>query len=650
MIPRKQLFGNPEKSHARISPDGRKLAWLAPLDGVLNVWVGPREDPQAARPVTRDAHRGVRSFYWAYTSRHILYPQDRDGDENWHVYSVDFETGTNTDLTPIEGIAARIQGVSPRFPEEILVGINDRGEKQLHDVYRVHLASGERTLVLENPGFVAFMTDDDYRIRLAITFTPDAGHLYLRPDPVAGWKEHFRVDPEDAMTTHPVGFDKSADSYYLLDSRGRDKGALKAVRLSSGEETLVAQSDVADIDGVLLHPTGKNVEAVTFTHARQEWQVIDPSVAGDLEYLASVADGEIEITSRSQDDAWWTVGYVMDRGPVRFYLYDRNARSALFLFSSRGDLESLPLVPMRPEIVEARDGLELVSYLSLPREADPSRTGRPAKPLPMVLLVHGGPWARDEWGFSPQHQWLADRGYAVLSVNYRGSTGFGKSFINKANREWAAAMHDDLIDAVEWAVGEGIAVRERVAIMGGSYGGYATLVGLTFTPEVFRCGVDIVGPSNLLTLMDNPPPYWVPLMSLMKVRTGDFTTEEGREFLKSRSPLFFADRIRRPLLIGQGKHDPRVKQAESDQIVEAMTRHRIPVSYMLFTEEGHGFAKPENRQAFFAVAEAFLAEHLGGRYEPIGDAFDGATFTFPAGEDGVPGLTEARATKAGEPC
>jgi dipeptidyl aminopeptidase/acylaminoacyl peptidase len=296
---------------------------------------------------------------------------------------------------------------------------------------------------------------------------------------------------------------------------------------------------------------------------------------------------------------------------------------------------------MHPEIIRSRDGLNLVSYLSLPAHSDPDATGRPNEPLPMVLLVHGGPWARDGWGYDPQHQLLANRGYAVLSVNYRGSTGFGKEFINAANGQWAARMHDDLIDAVRWAVQQGIAREDKIAIMGGSYGGYATLVGLTFTPDVFNCGVDIVGPSNLLTLLDNPPPYWMPIMPVMKLRVGDYTTDEGREFLKSRSPLFFVERIKRPLLIGQGKHDPRVKQVESDQIVAAMNEKKIPVTYVLFQDEGHGFARPENRFAFYAVAEAFLAEHLGGRYEPIGDAFRNADFTVPSGAGDVPGLSQA---------
>ncbi len=605
MISRKQLFGNPEKAHARISPGGRHLAYLAPVNGVLNIWVGPVDAPADRKPVTSDTHRGIRSFFWAHTNQHILYSQDTDGDEDWHIYRVDVDSEEIVDLTPFDKIAARIQGVSPRFPEEILVGINDR-DAQLHDVYKVHIGTGERTLVQENPGFAGFMCDDDYRVRFALTFTPDAGHQYLKPDTKDGWKEFARIDPVDAMTTHPMGFDKSGDRYYLIDSRGRDKSALKAVDLASGREELLAEGERADIHGAIVHPTEKNVQAVTFTHARQEWKVLDPAIQSDLDYLEGVADGELTITSRTLDDRKWTVAYAMDTGPLRFYLYDRDRGEARFLFTSQPELESLPLVRMHPEIISSRDGLELVSYLSLPASSDPDGRGRPDRPLPMVLLVHGGPWARDDWGYNSQHQWLANRGYAVLSVNYRGSTGFGKSFINRANREWAAAMHDDLIDAVNWAHTEGIALKDKVAIMGGSYGGYATLVGLTFTPEVFACGVDIVGPSNLITLMENPPPYWVPLMSIMKVRTGDYTTPEGREFLKSRSPLFFVDRISRPLLIAQGKQDPRVKQAESDQIVAAMEKKGIAVSYMLFTEEGHGLRNPKTARHSMPSRRPFL--------------------------------------------
>jgi dipeptidyl aminopeptidase/acylaminoacyl peptidase len=336
----------------------------------------------------------------------------------------------------------------------------------------------------------------------------------------------------------------------------------------------------------------------------------------------------MEVVSRSLDDRVWAVLYVMDNGPVRYYLYDRDQKEARFLFTNREALESAKLARMHPVVIPARDGLDLVSYLSLPRWMDEDGDGRPAAPLPMVLFVHGGPWARDSWGYHSYHQWLANRGYAVLSVNYRGSTGFGKSFINAGNLEWAGKMHDDLLDSVEWAVREGVAARDRIAIMGGSYGGYATLVGLTFTPDVFACGVDIVGPSNIQTLLETIPPYWAPMMKVFTTRVGDHRTEEGREFLASRSPITFVERISKPLLIGQGANDPRVKQSEADQIVEAMRAKSIPVTYVLYPDEGHGFARPENRLSFNAVTDEFLGAHLGGRVEPVGDDFEGSSLVL----------------------
>jgi dipeptidyl aminopeptidase/acylaminoacyl peptidase len=299
---------------------------------------------------------------------------------------------------------------------------------------------------------------------------------------------------------------------------------------------------------------------------------------------------------------------------------------------------------MHDRVIKSRDGLNLVCYLSLPPDTDPDNDGIPNHPLPMVLDVHGGPWARDSWGLNGYHQWLANRGYAVLSVNYRGSTGFGKDFINAANGEWSGKMHDDLLDAVKWAVNHKIAEKDKVAIMGGSYGGYATLVGMTYTPEVFACGVDIVGPSSLVTLLQNVPEYWMPFMPVMKVRVGDVNTEEGRAALLKRSPLTYAGKIKRPLLIGQGQNDPRVKRKEADQIVKAMTDKNIPVTYVLYPDEGHGFHRPENNKSFNAVTEAFLAEQLGGRFEPVGNDFKGATITVPVGAEHVPGLAKALAT------
>jgi dipeptidyl aminopeptidase/acylaminoacyl peptidase len=646
LIPRIRFFGNPEKARARLSSDGKRLAYLAPVEGVLNVWVGPADDVEAAKPVTNDTHRGIRNFFWAYTNKHILYTQDKDGDEDFHVYGVDLESGEINDLTPLEKINAQIDGVSERFPEEILVGLNDR-DKRFHDIYRVNVVTGDRELVQENEGFAGFVTDDDYRVRFAVTFTAEGGQLYLQRDDDDKWtKEFMAIDPLDAMTTSLAGFDRTGENVYLIDSRDRDTAALKVLNLESGEEKVLAENEKADISGALVHPTKKTIQAASFTYTRPEWVVLDDDIQADLDYLKTVADGELQVTGRTLDDKWWTVAYLMDNGPARFYIYDRDNKSTRFLFVSDRQLAELPLVKMHPVVLKTRDDLSLVCYLTLPRDADPQGTGRPTKPLPLVLNVHGGPWARDDWGYDPEHQLLANRGYAVLSVNYRGSTGFGKAFINVADREWAGRMHDDLIDAVNWAVEEKIAEKDKVGIMGGSYGGYATLVGLTFTPDVFACGVDLVGPSSLITLLENPPEYWYSFMPVMKRRVGDWETEEGRDFLISRSPLFHVEKIRRPLLIGQGANDPRVKQAEADQIVAAMEERMIPVTYVLFQEEGHGFAKPQNRFAFYAITEAFLAEHLGGRFEPVGDAFRGAVFTVPAGKDEVPGLAEALSGKA----
>ncbi len=369
--------------------------------------------------------------------------------------------------------------------------------------------------------------------------------------------------------------------------------------------------------------------------------MIDPAIQADFDYLKTVADGEVLITSRTLDDTKWTVAYMMDNGPVRYYVYDRGNRSTKFLFTNRKSLEGVPLVKMRPLVIKSRDGLDLVCYLTLPPESDSDDDGIPDKPVPLVLDVHGGPWARDAWGFDSGAQLLANRGYAVLNVNYRGSTGFGKEFLNAGNKEWAGKMHEDLIDAVDWAIAQKITDPKKVAISGGSYGGYATLVGVTFTPDKFACGVDIVGPSNLLTLLQTIPPYWAPALQMFKDRLGDKETEEGRKFLEERSPLNYVERIERPLLIGQGANDPRVKQSEADQIVQAMLKKHIPVTYVLFPDEGHGFARPANSLAFNAVSEAFLARQLGGRYEPVDKGFDGSTITVPVGAEDVPGLVEA---------
>ncbi len=639
LIARQKLFSNPARANTGISPDGSMISFLASVDGVQNVWVGPADEPSAARPITRDTNRGIWYYAWAYTNQHIIYLQDVGGDENWHAYVVDLSGGEIRDLTPIEGVQAQIQMISHRRPNEIVIAINDRDET-LHDPYLVDLNSGERTLLEQNPGFAYWIYDDDYTIRFGGAFT-EGGSVALQQKTTSGeWKEFLVIDHEDTLTTRPLGFDSTGDVLYMLDSRDRNTAGLFALDTQTADRRLIYENPRADVDNVLLHPTSYTVQAASATFQRRHWEVLDDSIRPDFEYLGTVADGEIDVVSRTLDDRQWIVGFDIADGPYGYYLYDRDARSAKLLFTYRPDLEGETLAAMHPELVKSRDGLELVSYLTLPVESDPDGDSRPREALPMVLLVHGGPWGRDYWGFQETPQWLANRGYAVLSVNFRGSTGMGKAFVNAGDLQWGAKMHDDLIDAVEWAVAEGIADRSRVAIMGGSYGGYATLVGLTFTPETFACGIDIVGPSNLFTLIESIPPYWQPEIELFTTRVGDTRTESGRKLLNERSPLTHVDRIQKPLLIGQGANDPRVKQQESDQIVAAMQRKGIPVTYALFPDEGHGFARPENNLAFNALTEAFLGECIGGRVEPIGEDLAGSSLVVPNGADQIEGLEE----------
>ena len=644
LISRDLLFGNPDRVTTRISPDGSKLSFLAPKDGVLNVWVGPADSPESAKPVTNDTYRGIRSYTWAYTNQHILYLQDRNGDENWRIYSVNLSSGDILDLTPFEGVRAEIRALSPKHPHEAIIGLNKR-DPEYHDLYRLNIKTGNMTQILENKEFSGFEIDDDFKVRLASNMTADGGSEVFLPTKNDSWETFLKIEMEDALTTGFSGFNKSNDLIYLIDSRGRNTAALYALNLQTKESSFLAEDPKSDLTGLMIHPTEKNVQAVAFYYDRIQWKILDPSIQRDIDLLRSVEEGDMTVVSRSLDDKVWIVVFTKDDGPARYYRYDHEKKVASFLFTNREKLVGLPLAKMIPAVIKSRDGMDLVCYYTLPLQSDENGDGLPEKPLPMVLYVHGGPWARDYWGLDPIHQWLANRGYGVLSVNFRGSTGLGKSFINAGNLEWGKKMHDDLIDAVNWSVQQKIADPEKIAIMGGSYGGYASLAGLTFTPTTFACAVDIVGPSNLITLMETIPPYWKPEIEQFTKRVGDFRTEDGRKLLQERSPLNYVERIERPLLIGQGANDPRVKQNESDQIVKAMQAKGLPVIYVLYGDEGHGFARPENSLSFYAIAEAFLAEHLGGSFQPIGQDFMGANLTVPAGAGEVPSLSQALAER-----
>ena len=565
LIPRVVLFGNPERVSPRISPDGSRLAWIAPDKGVLNVWVAPIGDSgvrwEAAAVVTDDTDRGIRVFAWARDARHVLYLQDAGGDENWRLYDVDLETMARRDLTPFDGIQARILATKKSHPDEVLVGMN-RENPQLHDVYRLSLASGSLVKEIENPGYAGWLADEDMVVRAALAPLPDGGFDLLVKDSAAGdWRTLMTISADDATASDTLSFSGDGRSLLAISPEGSDTGRLVRLDLTSGAAEVLLEDHEADVAGAMLHPDTREPQIVEVLKDRAEYHVLDPAVEADFKAIRELHPGDPQFVGRDDADATWLVAFTADAGPARYYSYDRSSRNGSFLFESRPDLARYELAAMEPFSFTARDGLVIHGYATFPAGA--SRHG-----LPTVLNVHGGPQVRDVWGFDPEAQWLANRGYLCLQVNYRGSTGYGKSFVAAGDREWGAKMHDDLLDAVSFAVSQGWADQARVAIYGGSYGGYAALVGAAFTPEVFRCAVDIVGPSNLKTLLETIPPYWAPMRAQLYKRVGD--PEKDADFLWSRSPLSRAGDIRIPLLIAQGANDPRVKQAESEQIVAAL--------------------------------------------------------------------------------
>jgi len=644
LIPREALFGNPTRSAGMISPDGKWLSWLAPHEGVMNVWLAPSGDPSAARRMTSATDRPIPQYFWAPDSRSMLYVQDKGGDENYLLYQVDVASGEERTLTPFENTRVRVVGSSHTIRDKVLVGLNDR-DPRMHDVHLLDLDTGDLTPLMQNDaGYAGFLADDSLTLRWALRQNAAGGtDMFEIADGQVAATPRETTTLEDALSTSVAGYTTDGNILYWLDSRGRNTAALIAEDTRTGEKRVIAESDKADIGGAMQHPRTGEIEAYSANYLTNEWTALDPEVKASLDFLGEQLEGDFGVQSRTDDDSKWVVWNDPVTSPSKVYLYDRPAGTLTEFYTTRPELEGAPLQPMHPREIPARDGLTLVSYLTLPPGSDRDGDGVPDAAVPMVLLVHGGPWARDSYGFNRAHQWLANRGYAVMSVNFRGSTGLGKHFVNAANLEWGAAMHDDLIDAVEWAVSQGIAQKDKVAIMGGSYGGYATLVGLTFTPETFACGVDIVGPSNLETLLETIPPYWEPMVKQFHERMGNPATPEGKAMLQERSPLYKAKAITKPLLIGQGANDPRVKQSESDQIVSAMQADGVPVTYVLFPDEGHGFAKPTNNIAFNAVTENFLATCLGGRAEPLGETLEHSTAQIITGEEFVQGLRQVAA-------
>ncbi len=619
LIPRERFFGDPEITNAQLSPDGRFIAFVRPLDGVRNVWVKGIDEPfAAARPVTADSVRPVNGYFWSRDGRYVLFVQDRGGDENFHVYGVDpaapAAVGSRVpparDLTPYPGVRALIYAVPERTPGKILVGLNDRNPR-LHDVYRVDLASGERELVFRNDENVGDWTFDlEGELRLGSRQT-ESGTEILRVD---GQRLTPIYTCNDEETCGLLRFHRDGRRVYLETNQGEpDLTGLVLPDPQTGQTELVERDPEGKVDfgGTEFSDATEELVATYYVGDRLRVYPKDASFAGDYEIVrAALPDGEVRFGSSTSDDRLHLVSVTSDVDPGATYLYDRSSGKVDLLYRVRPELQSAALAPMRPIRYKARDGVEIPAYLTVPKGVEPRN-------LPTIVYPHGGPWARDTWGYEGIAQFLANRGYAVLQPNFRGSTGYGERFLNLGNREWGTgSMQHDLSDAVAWLVEQGIADPARVGILGGSYGGYATLAGVTFTPELYAAGVDIVGPSNLITLYNSFPAYWAPVvLKLFDKRMGDPNDLQDRKMLEAQSPLFFADRIQAPLLVIQGANDPRVVKPESDQIVAKLHELGRPVEYLVAPDEGHGFAGEVNGLAMFAAIERFLAEHLGGRYQ-----------------------------------
>jgi dipeptidyl aminopeptidase/acylaminoacyl peptidase len=603
LIPLELLFGNPNRAMPRLSPDGARLAFLAPDDGVLNVWLGPVGEDRF-EPVTNDRDRGIRTYFWGHDGESILYLQDTGGDEDWHLFRVDLTTKETSDLTPFEHVQAQVLEYTKHHPTQLVLGLNRR-DQRFHDAYLLDLNTGTMDLIAENSGdVIGWVADADLAVRGAMAARPDGGFdLRVRPTAESDWEVVLTWSADENLNSQPVAFSADGGTLYLLDSRFSNAARLVAHDLATGIDTVMAEDPTYDVSAIEIDPDSREVQLVAFARARVEWQAIDSTLTRELNVLGRADDGDFAIVNRTDADDRWLVAFTRDEGPTAYYELDRDRHEVRFLFHDRPALAGYALTKMEPVTFTASDGLTIHGYLTRP-------TGGSSSPGPLVLNVHGGPWARDMWGYDAEAQWLANRGFGCLQVNYRGSTGYGKDFINAGDREWGGKMHRDLVDAVRWAVDEGVADPARVAIYGGSYGGYAALVGATFTPDLFACAVDIVGPSNLITFIQSIPEYWSTYLEVLYQRVGH--PEKDEAFLVERSPLSRVDDIKIPMLIAQGANDPRVKQAESEQIVAAMSRKGIDHEYLLFEDEGHGFAKPENRLQFYRVAETFLAQHLNG--------------------------------------
>lgn len=621
IIDRELFFGPPVIAGGQLSPDGKYMSFLKVYKGTMNVWVKDASAPfESAHALTADTLRPVRSYFWSRDGKYILYVQDKGGDENFNVYAVNpsekpaagQDIPNNRALTDFKGVRTFIYSVPKSDPDALYIGLNDR-DKKWHDLYKLQISTGEKTLLRQNSDkdrITGWIFDWSDKLRLATRANEDGSNDLLRVDdkelvPI------YHTGPFEEFDTY--AFDKDNKQYYIATNKGDDRDLKQLVLLDpvSMKETFVEKDPMNRVDfgGANFSDVTKSIILTSYTDEKERLYWKDKQFEADYKIIEKELPGLLlDFTSSTADENLWLLNAYSDTDPGAAYLFDRKTKKVSFQYRPRPDIPIKSLAPMKAIKYKSSDGLEIPAYLVLPK-------GVPAKNLPMVAFPHGGPWGRDYWGYNSFAQFLANRGYAVLMPNFRASTGYGKKFLDAGNKQWGDKMQDDITWGVKYLISEGIVDAKHVGIMGGSYGGYATLAGVTFTPDLYAAAVSIVGPSNLITLLNSIPPYWESIRKVFYLRMGDPTTDEGKKQLERQSPLNSADKIKTPLLVAQGANDPRVNKAESEQIVNALRKRNFPVEYILAPDEGHGFARPVNNMAMLAAAEKFLAAYLGGRYQ-----------------------------------
>ncbi len=618
LIDRELFFDDPEISGAQLSPDGRFISFMKPLDKTRNIWVKKTEEPfNSAKPVTAETKRPIPGYFWSRDGKYILFVQDMAGDENYNVYAVNpadapaegARVPSARNLTEAKAVRAVIYGIPKSSPDLIYVGLNDR-DKAWHDLYEIKISSGARKLLRKNTDRVtAWYFDHKDQLRLASRSAENGDTEILRVDP-DGLKKIYSCDVFE--TCNSVGFDKENKNAWFITNKGdANLIALTSLDPSTGATKIVESDPLKRVDfgGLITSDVTHEVIATAYQDEKVRFYWKDKGYESDYNRVKKQLPGrEVRFGSSTADERLYLITGYSDVEPGETYLFDRKTKKLTLQYKIREKLDRNALASMQPIRYESSDGLEIPAYLTLPK-------GVEAKNLPVIVVPHGGPWGRDGWGYSALPQFLANRGYAVLQPNFRASTGYGKKFLNGGNLQWGDKMQDDITWGMKYLVQKGIADPKRLGIMGGSYGGYATLAGVAFTPDTYAAAVSIVGPSNLITLLESIPPYWEPIRAMFYKRMGDPRTPEGRAQLERQSPLHSASKIKTPLMVIQGANDPRVNKAESDQIVVALRDRKFPVEYLVAPDEGHGFARPVNNMASFAAAEKFLAKHLGGRYQ-----------------------------------